>query len=95
MFQSVINFFGTAPPALDPLFVPWLAALIAGNVIVISGLWALLKYIAKLTPWATDDKIIQIITGAYDAVKGAVSSKELPEKMVAESVDGACDRCGK
>ena len=92
MWEFIVSFFGAPPPALDPLFVPWIAALIAGNVIIGTGLWALFKYIAKLTQWAQDDKIIQIITGAYDAIKGAVSKeRELPEF----SQEPKCEKCGK
>jgi hypothetical protein len=76
MWQTIINFFAQPPPALDPVFIPWLTALIAGNIIIATGVWALMKYIAKITPWAQDDKIIQIITGGLAAVKGAVSRKD-------------------
>lgn len=73
MWEAVVRFFSQPPPAVDPVFIPWVTALIAGNIIFFSGVWALLKYIAKLTPWAEDDKIIQIITGAFSAIKEAVS----------------------
>lgn len=73
MWEVIITFFSQAPPALDPVFLPWLGALISGNVILGTGVWALLKYIAKLTPWAGDDKIIQIFTGAVGAMGGAMT----------------------
>ena len=95
MFQFVIDFFATKPPALDPLFIPWVTALIAGNVIVFSGLWALLKYIAKLTPWAEDDKIIQIISGAYAAVKSAIPIKKKETNLGVAAPDTHCEKCGK
>lgn len=36
---------------------------IQGNFITISLILAVLKMVAKETPWATDDKIIEILTG--------------------------------
>jgi len=75
MWEAILRFFSQPPPAFDPVFIPWVTALIAGNIIIASAVWALLKYIAKITPWAQDDKIIQILTGAYVAVKDAVKPK--------------------
>ena len=95
MFESIIAFFSHAPPAFDPVFIPWLTALIAGNVIIVSAVWAVLKYLAKVTPWAGDDKIIQIITGAIAAAKGVVTSK--PKEECVEHVpdgNGKCEVCG-
>jgi len=91
MFQTIINYFSQPPPAFDPLFVPWITALIAGNIIVGTAIWTLLKYIAKLTPWATDDKIIQIITGAFGAVKDAVKRNPAPVDLADGEI---CDKCG-
>jgi len=93
MFQFVIDFFSTPPPAFDPLFIPWITALIAGNVIVFSGLWGLFKYIAKLTPWAEDDKIIQIISGAYGAIKEAIPTRK--KEIETTDPDVKCETCGK
>jgi hypothetical protein len=76
MFQPILDFFtNVPPPAFDPVFIPWISKLVAGNVIIFGGLWAFLKAIAKATPWAGDDKIIQILTGAVAAVKEAVKKK--------------------
>ena len=107
MWEVLITFFSQAPPALDPTFLPWLGKLISGNVIVGTGLWALLKHIAKLTPWAEDDKILQIISGAVAAVKGSVSSKKAVDHVCdhedCHSVEcdehvadgnGVCEKCG-
>ena len=90
MFEMIINYFSQPPPALDPLFVPWITALIAGNIIIVSAMWALLKYIAKLTPWAVDDNIIQIITGAVGAIKEAVGTV----KKTNDVGEFTCDKCG-
>jgi hypothetical protein len=104
MWDVVITFFSQPPPALDPVFIPWLAALIAGNVIIVSGTWALLKYIAKLTPWAEDDRILQIISGAYGAVKGAVSPIKAVDHVCDDPAtcdehvvdgNGTCEKCGQ
>ena len=92
MLEQIILFFKTPPPAMDPLFVPWVAALIGGNIIIFTAFWALFKYIAKLTPWAEDDKIIQIVTGAYTAIKDAVGSVKKNPPVEAES--NACPICG-
>jgi len=99
MFEQIVLFFKQAPPAMDPLLYPWVAALIAGNIIVGTALWALLKYIAKLTPWAHDDKIIQIITGGMAAVKSAVGKVrkkpiELTEEVNPLSPEAmVCPKC--
>ncbi len=105
MWEALITFFSTPPPALDPVFIPWLTALIAGNIIIVSGLWALLKYIAKITPWAVDDKIVQIVTGGVTAVRDVVSplikKKEAPvvEEECAHEPDSPdavlCGKCGQ
>lgn len=110
MIEAIVAFFSTEPPAMDPTLIPWMTALVAGNIITVTGLWALLKYIAKQTPWATDDKILQIITGGVTAIKGAViplvGKKEVPiekkEEMVEEcehkldSPDAeVCGKCGQ
>lgn len=85
MLQAIVDFFKAPPPAMDPTFIPWLTALIAGNIIVGTALWALLKYIAKNTPWAVDDKIIQIITGGWGAIKDAVG--KIKKKPVEEPIE--------
>jgi hypothetical protein len=94
MWEVIVNFFSQPPPAIDPLFIPWVTALVAGNIIFITGAWALLKYIASLTPWAEDDKIIQIITGGYAAVRDAVSPL-VKKKEVVAAEDGCagCEEC--
>ncbi len=81
MWDAIVLFFSQPPPALDPTFIPWLTALIAGNVIVFSAVWALLKYVAKTTPWAGDDKILQIITGAFGAFMGVLRPGAAVERV--------------
>ena len=109
MIEAIVAFFSTEPPAMDPTLVPWIAALVAGNIITVTGLWAFLKYVAKLTPWAADDKILQIITGGVSAVKGAVmplmkkgnGKKEMVvEEKCVDGVhllgdNGKCKKCGQ
>ena len=90
MWEAIYAFFQAPAPALDPVLIPWIAAFIAGNIIVMTGVWALLKYIAKLTPWAEDDKILQIITGGFTAVKDAVKPK-----MEEKTVPKRCGKCGE
>lgn len=91
MIDLIQQFFQQAPPAIDPTLVPWMVDLIAGNIIVGTGLWALLKFIAKRTPWAGDDKIIQIVTGAFGAVKDAVGPVK---KDIVEPELDLCESCG-
>lgn len=45
--------------ALDPI----LMAFLSGNLITLGLALKILKEIAKATPWAVDDKVIQIVTG--------------------------------
>jgi hypothetical protein len=97
MWDMIVLFFSQPPPALDPTLIPWLTALIAGNIIIFSAVWAFLKYVAKATPWAGDDKILQILTGAVAAVRGAVSSKKAVDRVCDEHVadgNGVCEKCG-
>jgi len=99
MWDAIVLFFSQPPPAIDPTFIPWLSALIAGNVIVFSAVWAFLKYIAKATPWAGDDKILQIITGAFGAFMGVLKpGTKLQEVACEEHVsdgNGTCEKCGQ
>jgi hypothetical protein len=43
----------------------WLLDFIKENVITMSIILAILKVIAIETPWAADDKIIEILTGIF------------------------------
>jgi hypothetical protein len=79
MWESIVTFFSQVPPAADPMIVPWVAGFIAGNIITITVIWTILKQVAKITPWAGDDKVIQIFTGVLGAVKTAVTPL-LPKK---------------
>jgi len=45
--------------ALDPILVAFLSK----NIITLGVALKLLKELAKATPWALDDKIVQIATG--------------------------------
>lgn len=69
------------PPALDPILVPFFTKFINGNIIWLGMLWVILKYVAKMTPWAGDDKIIQIITGLFSQLKRE-KKKLIPEEKV-------------
>ena len=93
MFETLLAFFSQAPPAFDPVFIPWLSALIAGNVIILGSIWAALRYIAKVTPWAGDDKIIQIITGVFTALKSGKDANAECVEHVANG-EGICENCG-
>ena len=95
MWEALITFFTQPPPALDPTLVPWVTAFIAGNVIVVSIVWALLKFIAKQTPWAGDDKIIQVFSGAFAAMKGAIKPKSKPCDEHEAGEEGLCSKCGQ
>ena len=44
--------------ALDPILLEFLA----GNVVTLGLVLAILKVAAKATPWAIDDEILQILT---------------------------------
>ena len=44
---------------MDALIIPWILA----NPFTIMVALAVLKVIAKATPWAVDDEIVQILTG--------------------------------
>ncbi len=41
----------------------WLIAFIQDNVFTIGAVLAVLKVVAKATPWAVDDQIVQVLTG--------------------------------
>ncbi len=87
MWDAIVLFFSQPPPTIDPTFIPWFTALIGGNVIVFSAIWAFLKYVAKATPWAGDDKILQIITGAFGAFMGVLRPGAAVEKCDHEDCD--------
>ncbi len=88
---------------LDPTFIPWLTALIGGNVIVFSAVWAFLKFVAKATPWAWDDKVLQILTGAFGAFMGVLRPGTKVVELTEECDHTDCDHvvgepcptCGK
>jgi len=42
---------------------------ISENWLTISFVLVILKGIAQITPWAEDDQIVQIITGAFGVLK--------------------------
>ena len=46
-------------------FDPILLDFVQGNAITIGLVFAILKVIAKNTPWAVDDEIVQILTGFF------------------------------
>ena len=97
MWDAIFTFFSQPPPALDPVFIPWVTALIAGNIIIFSGLWAFLKYIAKATPWAGDDKVLQILTGAFGALMGVIKPSPEVECVEEEAHEEGvlCPTCHK
>lgn len=43
---------------------------VSNNWLTISFCLGVLKGVAKITPWAKDDQIIQVFSGALDALKG-------------------------
>jgi hypothetical protein len=49
-------------PNLDPIVLKFLAQ---NTITCLTGL-GILKALAKLTPWAHDDEIVQIFTGVFD-----------------------------
>lgn len=93
MLETLLTFFSQPPPAFDPVFIPWLSALIAGNIIILGSIWAALRYVAKITPWAGDDKIIQILTGVFTALKSGKSKGVECDEHVANA-EGVCESCG-
>jgi len=68
----LVHLFSTDPVMLDAVLVPWTQKFIGGNILTFTVLWAVLKYIAVITPWAKDDEILQILTGAAKAAKEAI-----------------------
>lgn len=74
--MGIVEFFQVYDPvSLDIVMIPWLQKFVAGNLITIYMCKKLAEYIAKVTPWAKDDEILQIFTGAIrevvDAFRGA------------------------
>lgn len=47
----------------------WLLDFVGKNWLTISFALVLLKGVAKITPWAQDDEIVQILTGAFDLLR--------------------------
>lgn len=48
----------------------WVTAFISENWMLLGLALAVLKVIAKATPWAGDDQIVQIFTGFFGRVRG-------------------------
>lgn len=44
---------------------------ISENILTITVFLGLLKGLAKITPWAGDDQVVQVFTGAFDKIKGS------------------------
>ncbi len=42
---------------------------VSNNWLTITFVLAILKGLAKITPWANDDKIVQVFSGAFDMIK--------------------------
>jgi len=43
---------------------------VGDNWLTISFVLGLLKGLAKISPWAADDQIVQVFTGAFSKLKG-------------------------
>lgn len=97
MWETIYAFFQTSPLAFDTVVVPWVTALISGNIILLTGVWAVLKYIATITPWAIDNKILKLFTGGFVAVKDAITpgAAALKNAVMPKKKPVVPPRCGK
>jgi hypothetical protein len=48
---------------------PYIIEFVSGNWLALSLALGVLKVIAKMTPWAHDDEILQVFTGIFSQVR--------------------------
>lgn len=59
---------------LDPIVIEFLAK----NIFTINVALFIVKGLAKITPWAKDDQILQIFSGAVDLYKNRKIEEKKP-----------------
>jgi len=90
MFNSILSFFNPIKEGLDPFIFSGaeeITQIVGNNIITISLGLIILKWIAKKTPWAGDDKIHQILTGLFQLIKSGNLTPGTIEKFVDNQIE--------